>query len=79
MILWLPHRRFHSQISFLFETSTVKIAKVTNSPFWTILAKSGGFSVCSTLKIVSLQSLFSKNSSEYPEATDKFWIKTSLK
>ena len=64
-----------SLLLFLFETSTIKIAEVANSHFWTNLAEIAGFFYFwSASKIVFRQSLFSKNSPEYPEATDMFWI-----
>ena len=44
---YCPHQKFlrilSSLQSFLFETSMVKITKVTNSHFWTILARIGCF------------------------------------
>ena len=56
------------KFAIVFLMSTVKIAKVTYSHFWTIFV----ISIFDPLKEVFRQSLHSKNSPEYHEATDMF-------
>ena len=66
--------------SFLFETSTVEIAKLTNSQFLTIWAQIGCFfPFLIHFKNVFRQSVNSKISPEYPKATECFESKTNLK